>query len=331
MCLRDCFTMSRSALKSLNFSDKLIEAIQLFSWSHLDKALAFNEHTNQHLITWHDKTYPKLLKELASPPPMLFIKGDIDAISLKSLAIVGTRHPTQSAKTTCYDFTHALSKHQLCIVSGLAIGIDGIAHQAALDAQGTTIAVMACGIDTIYPKRHHKLHEKITEQGAVISEFPLGTEPERYYFPQRNRLISGLSQAVLVIEAKEKSGSLVTAYHAIDQNRDVFAIPSSIHNPLAKGCHQLIKQGALLVDSIDDILKELHVAPSNKRHINKKNHKKLDKQLQNLVKFVGYELTPVNTICTKTGLSIEFIAQGLIELELAGWIKAVPGGYLRLL
>ena len=218
----------------------------------------------------------------------------------------------------------------MVITSGLALGIDGKAHIGALEAKGETIAVMATGIDKRYPKSHQQLAEKISENGALVSEFPLNTRPMAYHFPRRNRIISGLSLGVLVVEAKRKSGTLITARLALEQGREVFAIPSSIHSPHAKGCHYLIQQGAKLVEKQQDIIEELQLNDESIMLNKKILIKTLDKPLQNLVKFVGYEVTSVSTICTNSGIILEDIADYLAELELNGVIKAVPGGYQRL-
>jgi DNA processing protein len=213
------------------------------------------------------------------------------------------------------------------IVSGLALGVDAQAHLGCLAAQGQTIAVLGTGIDCIYPRRHLKLAEQIRENGLVISEFPLKSPPIAGHFPRRNRIISGLSLSTLVIEAAIKSGSLITARMAIEQNRDVLAIPGSIHNPLARGCHYLLQQGAKLVTSINDVLNELRLDtppfPTDKSIFS------LASESENLVKFIGFETTSIDKMIVRSGFSIEEITNELAELELQGTITAVPGGYIR--
>lgn len=325
-----CFNLTATALNALGLHERSIQQIIKPRWDLVDKAITWSEKHNQTLLTWHDPLYPFLLKNIPSPPPLLFMKGNISALSMPKIAIVGSRHPSASGFLNAYEFSHALSQENYCITSGLALGVDSRAHQACIDAKGTTIAVLGSGIDCIYPKNHEKLASYITEKGLLISEFPLGSTPKPAHFPQRNRLISGLSLGVIVVEATLRSGSLITARFALEQGREVFAMPSSIHNSQAKGCHSLIKQGAKLIESLSDIFDEL--PPENRLNQTpkeKKTLKRLEHSLQNLVKFVGYEVTSVETICTKSGLTTESIAHQLIDLELKGIIKAVPGGYLR--
>ena len=209
------------------------------------------------MITLHCNEYPALLKRIDNPPPILYIKGNYTLLNDPQLAIIGSRNPTQSGTDNATSFARHLGKTGLCITSGLALGIDGSAHQGALLGNAPTIAVIATGIDRVYPAAHRDLAHKIVENGAIVSEFPIGTQPKAENFPRRNRIISGLSYGTLVVEAALQSGSLITARLAMEQNREVFAIPSSIHNPLAKGCHQLIRQGAKLVETAEDILEEM--------------------------------------------------------------------------
>ncbi|MFT6208230.1 MAG: DNA processing protein, partial [Colwellia sp.] len=231
-----------------------------------------------------------------------------------------------------------LANAGLVVTSGLALGIDGAAHQGTLSAGGKTIAVVATGLDQVYPVRHRLLAKNILDNdGAIISEFPPNTPPKPGYFPKRNRLISGLSVGVLVVEATIKSGSLVTARCAIEQNRDVFAIPSTINNPQAKGCHWLIKQGAKLVDNIADIVDELDLLPQRGLHltINKEKEQRLEKSQKqhlfndSLLASVGYEITPVDMVVSRSKLPIDVVLTRLTMLELKGLVATVPGGYLR--
>ncbi len=215
------------------------------------------EGDNRHLITLHDARYPTLLREIDDAPPMLFIQGDPTILNLPQIAIVGSRNPSASGRQTATDFAHFLASAGLAITSGLADGIDGAAHQGALETKNSTLAVTGTGLDRVYPAKHRELAHRIAEQGALISELPPGTPPIPANFPRRNRIISGLSLGTLVVEAAQKSGSLITARLATEQGREVFAIPGSIHNPLARGCHALIRQGAKLVETAGDILEEL--------------------------------------------------------------------------
>jgi DNA processing protein len=214
---------------------------------------------DNHLITLADSQYPQKLLEISDPPPVLYAKGDLDCLSLPAFAIVGSRHASVQGEQNAEAFAQALSQQGFCIVSGMALGIDAAAHRGVLQAGKKTIAVVGTGLDIVYPAKHRDLAHQIVAQGIVLTEFPLGTPSRPENFPRRNRIISGLSLGCLVVEAKVKSGSLITARFAAEQGREVFAIPGSIHSPMSKGCHELIKQGAKLVDHIKDITDELEV------------------------------------------------------------------------
>ncbi len=216
-----------------------------------------NASDNHHIVTLHCPEYPQRLKQIDDAPALLYVHGNLSILKDPQLGIVGSRNPTQSGHNNAYEFAKHLATTGLCITSGLALGVDGAAHQGAIDGEGPTIAVIATGVDRVYPAKHRELAHKIVENGAIVSEFPIGTHPDSRHFPRRNRIISALSYGVLVVEAALKSGSLITARLAMEQNREVFAIPGSIHNPLAKGCHQLIRQGAKLVETAEDILEEM--------------------------------------------------------------------------
>ena len=227
----------------------------------LVSALAWLAEPDNRLLTLADNEYPKTLLEISDPPPLLYVKGDISRLNQPCIAVVGSQNATPQGLNTAEAFSHALADAGWCVVSGMALGIDGAAHRGALVGSASTIAVVGTGLDIVYPARHRELAHEIAQKGAMISEFPLGTAPISSNFPRRNRIISGLTRGVLVVEANRHSGSLITARLAGEQGREVFAIPGSIHSPLSKGCHLLIKQGAKLVDSIHDILEELGNAP----------------------------------------------------------------------
>ena len=226
----------------------------------LQDTLTWLAQANNHLVTLADPDYPKALLEIADPPPLLYAKGNLAILNKLSIAIVGSRNASVQGEKNAEAFAQGLAEHGLCIVSGLALGIDGAAHRGALKAKGDTIAVVGTGLDMVYPAQHRDLAHQIAKSGLIISEFPLGTLSKPQNFPRRNRLISGLSLGCLVVEANLKSGSQITARLSAEQGREVFAIPGSIHSPLAKGCHQLIKQGAKLVDSLQDIVEELNLS-----------------------------------------------------------------------
>ncbi|MCK5335292.1 MAG: DNA-processing protein DprA [Gammaproteobacteria bacterium] len=294
------------------------------------------DEANHHVLAITDKRYPAQLKIISNAPKVLFVNGDIDYLQQPQLAMVGSRSPTAAGKKIAEDFAQHLSANGLTITSGLARGIDGASHRGALKGIAGTIAVVATGLDRVYPAEHRQLAHQICEQGALISEQPLGVAPHAGLFPLRNRIISGLSQGVLVVEAAIKSGTLITARHALEQNREVFAIPGSIHNPAVKGCHALIKQGAKLVEKADDILEELQILVKNNTsgdtiHENPENKThEPDPEYQKLLSCMGYDPMDIDSISECTGFSAANIASMLLILELQGDIVTSNGFYTRL-
>ncbi len=305
-----------------------------------------------HLITLADEHYPKLLLEIANPPPILFAKGHLHLLGKPCIAMVGSRSSTPQGEKNAEDFAKALSEQGFTVVSGMALGIDGAAHRGALKAQsikgaGSTIAVVGTGLDIVYPSKHRDLAHAIVNQGLMISEFIIGTPSKPQNFPRRNRIISGLSLGCLVVEANVQSGSLITARLATEQGREVFAIPGSIHSPVAKGCHLLIKQGAKLVDSTHDIIEELGFALENMRVEHSaagETAAQTDTQAATaaevlrvitkesaLLTAMGYDAVSLDALATLTGLSTEMIMSELLLLELDGKITKIAGGkYQRL-
>ncbi len=280
-----------------------------------------------HILTLIDKNYPEQLKTISDPPPLLYVRGDIACLSLPQLAIVGSRNPSSGGQENAQTFASTLAKLGLVITSGMASGIDASAHIGALEANQPTIAVCGTGLDRIYPAKHKSLAHQIAKKGALISEFCIGTSPIANNFPRRNRIISGLSLGTLVVEASVKSGTMITAKLAAEQGKEVFAIPSSIHNLLAKGCHQLIKNGAKLVENIDDILDELQFEPLN---ILQKNNptiskKEIDSTPFILLKYLSYDAMSIDEIVEKSGLSPQIITQELLLLELDNVVAKVNG------
>lgn len=296
-------------------------------------ALRWSEQPRQRILTLADNAYPPLLKTIHHPPPLLYVKGDHSVLSEPQLAIVGSRNPSRGGEEAAHAFAVHLAEAGLVITSGLALGIDGAAHRGALEAKAATIGVMATGIDRIYPARHRKLAEQIMLSGALVTEFPLGTEPLPELFPQRNRIISGLAYGVLVVEAAERSGSLITAHYAMEQAREVFAIPGSIHNPMARGCHRLIRQGAKLVESVRDILEELAPQLSDRLRMETRadtSHQKhgveLDSDYQNLLQLIDYDPVSIDQLIERSGLAARSVSSMLLILELQGLIRAESGG-----
>ena len=284
-----------------------------------------------------DENFPELLTQLNDPPPPLYVKGNADALHLPALAIVGSRNPTNGGVRNAFEFSRHLSKCGFCIVSGLAQGIDAAAHRGALAAGGPTVAVLGNGIDTIYPASNRELAEQIIKSGALVSEYPPGTPPMRAYFPQRNRLISGLCLGTLVVEAARRSGSLITARLASEQGREVFALPGSIHNPLARGCHRLIRDGAKLVELADDIISELgplagHILQSSVESTPSNDAvDSNDEEYVKLRKNIGHDPVGIDELVEYSGLTIDQVSSMLLILELDGKIEKLSGGRYTLL
>jgi DNA processing protein len=325
--LEEMFQLSANELLLAGVTPKIAEAIASFDLAKIEADLRWQEASNHFLLTWSDPEYPALLKEIHDPPVVLYAIGQLSSLQQRTVSIVGTRNPSLAGSKIAHQFAFELAKKGIAIVSGLALGIDAQAHRGCLEARGQTIAVMGTGIDCIYPRRHEQLAEQITQNGLLMSELPLQSSPEAGHFPRRNRIISGLSSSTLVVEAAIRSGSLITARLACEQNRDVLAVPGSIHNPQARGCHYLLQQGAKLVTSSDDVLDELKVGYETVTVENV--HKVLAGDDQNLVKCIGFETTHVDQIMECCGMSLEKVVCELAELELQGIVTAVSGGYTR--
>jgi DNA processing protein len=291
----------------------------------LQDTLTWLAQANNHLVTLADADYPKALLEIADPPPLLYAKGNLALLNKLSIAIVGSRNASVQGEKNAEAFAQGLAEHGLCIVSGLALGIDGAAHRGALKAKGDTIAVVGTGLDMVYPAQHRDLAHQIASNGLIISEFPLGTLSKPQNFPRRNRLISGLSLGCLVVEANLKSGSQITARLSAEQGREVFAIPGSIHSPLAKGCHQLIKQGAKLVDSLQDIVEELNLSKAVSAPLAEENSPTNQDQ-QTLLDAMAYDAISIETLVQLTGLTVSTLSSMLTLLELEGRITGLAGG-----
>jgi DNA processing protein len=278
--------------------------------------------------------YPPLLRESPDAPAVLFVRGDIRILAEPQLAMVGSRNPTAGGVATARHFAGFFARAGLTITSGLALGIDAACHEGALAAGGPTVAVLGCSLDRIYPRNHEELAERIVCHGALVSEFPPGTEPRAACFPQRNRIIAGLTHGTLVVEAAEKSGSLITARLAGVAGRDVFAIPGSIHNPLARGCHRLIRQGAKLIERPEDVLCELKISLSaqlvagshQEASVTDAGSPLLDKAYKILLDALAFEPASVDTLIERTGMNSESIASMLLILELDGHVAPHPGG-----
>ena len=292
-------------------------------------ARAWADQPGHFVITLADESYPRLLLEIPDPPPLLYARGRVELLSRQALAVVGSRNATLQGEANAQTMAKALSEAGLTIVSGMALGIDAAAHRGGLGGAGSTIAVLGTGIDIVYPQRNAPLAAQIAERGLLLSEFPLGAAPAGPNFPRRNRLISGLARGCLVVEAALASGSLITARAAADQGREVFAIPGSIHSPLAKGCHALIKSGAKLVESAEDVLAELSGFRTSGYASTTKQAAAAPEA--GLLAHMGHDPVDVDALCSRAGLSAEQVSSELLRLELAGRVAALPGGlYQRL-
>lgn len=296
----------------------------------VESALRWAEAPGHAVVTLADAAYPKLLLEIADPPPLLYATGRLELLARPALAIVGSRNATAQGMRNAEQFAAAFSAAGLTIVSGLALGIDAAAHAGGLAAAGSTIAVLGTGVDVIYPRQNAALAARIAEGGLLLSEFPLGSPGAAHHFPRRNRLISGLAQGCLVVEAAVASGSLITARAAAEQGREVFAIPGSIHSPLSKGCHALIKQGAKLVESAEDVLAELS-AFRRTATASTRAAAPAGADEEPLLALMGFDPVDVDSICARSGLTVERVSADLLRLELGGRVAALPGGrYQRL-
>lgn len=280
-----------------------------------------------HVLTLHDPAYPRMLREIDDPPLLLYAVGRTELLSACAVAIVGSRNASTQGKANAQAFAQAFSNAGLTIVSGLALGIDAAAHEGALAGPGSTVAVIGTGADIVYPSRNHKLAHRIAEAGCIISEYALGHPVLASNFPRRNRLISGLSAGVLVVEAAAQSGSLITARMALEQGRDVFAIPGSIHAPMSKGCHQLIREGAKLVDSAADVLDE--ILPNSISAAASAGAGAAAPASQQLLDALGYDPVGADALAQACGLDVGTLSAHLLTLELAGHLERLPGGLLQ--
>ncbi len=322
------FQESASALKAFGFNERETQALMKPAWQEVDEAMRWAKEPQHHLVAFDDWGYPTLLREISDPPWVLFVAGNIDVFTKPQLAMVGSRAASERGLQQADQFGQSLSRAGLCVVSGLARGIDAAAHCGALKAEGSTVAVMGTGMDCLYPASHTALAHRIREQGALVTEFPLKTRPRPEHFPRRNRIIAGLSLGVLVVEAHLKSGSLITARLAAEQNREVFAMPGPIHHPGSRGCHALIRQGAKLVETPQDVLEEfvnlaqpLPLSPVTPACTPEESA---------LLAVIDYEITPLDVIIWRSGLTQAAVSSMLLALELTGYILAVPGGYHRI-
>ncbi|MEO8441635.1 MAG: DNA-processing protein DprA [Betaproteobacteria bacterium] len=286
-------------------------------------ALAWLAEPDNYIVTLADSDYPQLLLQTTDPPLLLYVKGRLDLLNRPALAIVGSRNASAQGSANATEFARALSAAGITIVSGLALGIDAAAHRGGLTGVGSSVGLVGTGLDVVYPARNKTLAHELAAKGALVSEFPLGTPPLAANFPRRNRLISGMSLGCLVVEAALQSGSLITARFANEQGREVFALPGSIHSPLAKGCHALIKQGAKLVDDANDILDELNL-PARERP--PRGSPELDGDEASLLDHLGHSPCALDVLCSRAQVGAAVAAGLLLRLELKGLVESLPGG-----
>lgn len=325
---------SKAALLAAGLKEETIAYIIKPNWVLLERECLWAEQPGQTIINYQDPQYPALLREISDPPLLLYISGEPGLLSQPQLAMVGSRNPSFKGRELAIQFAANLASMGWVVTSGMAMGIDAASHEGALQVGGATVAVLGSGLQQIYPKRNQALAKKIAMQGALISEFPLQARPNPRYFPQRNRIISGLSLGTFVVEAALRSGSLITAKLAAEQGREVFALPGSVHNPLAKGCHWLIRQGAKLVESCEDISEELPPLINKcTKLVELDKHSPHDANLEPtcraLLKCIDFEQTSIEQLVNRSGLSVADVSAKLLILELHGYISRSHGGYVR--
>jgi len=332
----DIFSAGFDALRAVapeRIARALLQTPTAMMQNRIELTLDWAAQPGRRILTLADADYPQALLNIADPPILLYIQGRDRLLSATSLAVVGSRNATVQGIQNAERFSEAASRAGLTVVSGLALGIDAAAHHGGLRGSGSSVAVIGTGIDIVYPMRNRALAQRLAEEGCIVSEYPLGMPPVAANFPRRNRIISGLARAVLVVEAAAQSGSLITARTAAEQGRDVFAIPGSIHSPLSKGCHQLIKQGAKLIESAQDILEELGKlpllarhpqAPANMSAIAPANH-----DADALLRAMGFDPVDADVLSLRSGLSAAMLSEQLLALELDGAVECLPGGRYR--
>jgi len=327
--------ITRSLLQPSARIDALVEA----TWTWLQES---PPDAPRAIVTLGDAAYPEPLLHSPDPPLLLYTMGRVELLAARSVAIVGSRHASPSGLENAHRFARELSARRITVVSGLALGVDAAAHDGALAEAGSTVAFVGTGLDRVYPSRHAELAGRIAREGLLASEYSLGTPPLAIQFPRRNRLIAGLTSGTLVVEAAVRSGSLITAREALEAGREVFAVPGSIHSPLAQGCHLLIQQGAKLVATVDDILAELgDIRPATtERPVRSRSLAPVTRTVESvpepttgddaaLLAALGYDPLPFDLLAARTGWPADRLAARLLELELKGWVHRLPGGLLQ--
>lgn len=331
----------RPVLRELGLAEPALDALSRPDAVAMQCGERWLGGSRHHVITWSDEDYPALLRRAPNPPAALFVDGEVELLWSAQIAVVGSRNPTAAGVDHAADFADSFCRSGFTVTSGLADGIDAAAHRAVLKADGTTIAVVATGLDLVYPARHAALAEAIAEQGAVVSEYPPGTEARREFFPQRNRIIAGLSLGTLVVEAALRSGALITARLASEAGREIFALPGSIHNPMAKGCHRLIREGAALVETSAEVIDALGpVATELAAHLRQRlapepgrgespGQAPKDPQRARVWRALGHDPVSLDGLAKRTGLTVDALSAMLLAMELDGEVVAELGRYTR--
>jgi DNA processing protein len=328
--MEDAWNAGASELKAAGLDGRLVSRIvseraKISPDADIDR-LAKHKVT---AFTRHDPAYPARLKEIYDLPPVLYIRGELTAADEWCVAVVGTRRPTPYGRQVAEELSYALAQNGISLVSGLARGIDSIAHRAALDAGGRTMAVLACGLDIVYPPEHVRLALEIAEHGALVSDYPLGTQPRGEFFPRRNRIMSGLSLGVLVVEGDFKSGAMITARLALDQDREVFAVPGSIFSVQSRGANSLIREGAKLVHRVEDVLEELNLTMVPQQIEMKETIPATDTEAA-LLRHISREPVHIDDMCRSSGLPIATVSSVLAMLELKGLVRQMGSmSYVR--
>jgi DNA processing protein len=332
----DLLRQSPATLGALGLGQAAVAALRSPDLAGIAADLAWLDGAPQRsLLTWNCFGYPPLLAGIADAPLVLYVAGEVTSLSLPQLAIVGSRNPTGLGRDTAQQFAQQLSRAGMVVTSGLALGIDAAAHRGALSAGAPTVAVVGRGLDAVYPAENAGLaREIVAAGGALVSDLPIGTPPLRHHFPRRNRILSGLATGTLVVEAALRSGSLITARLAGEQGREVFAIPGSIHNPLARGCHRLLRQGATLVEEVADIFSEIEPIVvqmagntiESAANMPASSGPALDKEYEILLDALGFEPAGLDVLVVRTGLAAGAVASMLLILELDGRVQQQPGG-----
>ncbi len=340
------FNLSKSEIEMLptvekKIINKILKSSDIYISQAEEELEKIKEDATLDIITIMDDDYPKLLKDIFDPPILLYVKGDREVVNFPSISIVGSRFCTEYGRRMAFTFSYKLASMGFTIVSGMAMGIDEYAHKGAIESNGRTVAVLGSGLYYIYPQENKSLYYKIIENGAVVSEFPLFSKPERYNFPRRNRIISGLALGTIVVEARMRSGALITSSFASEQGREVFAIPGPLNSETSKGANKLIKDGAKLVQTVDDVLEELNFSNIDKAQ-QKTNKKKLKNSVESseeelsdeekfILKYIDYEPKNVEEIIKNSKLKANIVERTLMMLEIKGIVTQMPGHRFRLI